>query len=53
LSTAGEWLEKTEATEVYGTPPDGLVEGEQRWIDPSRLRVLPTHEAGFTRTSSR
>jgi hypothetical protein len=31
LSTAGEWLEKTEATEVYGTPPDGLVEGEQRW----------------------
>jgi quinol monooxygenase YgiN len=49
LSTAGEWLEKAEATEAYGTPPDGLIENERRWIDPRSLRLLPNHEAGFTR----
>ena len=53
LSTAGEWLDRPEATEAYGTPPEGLIEGERRWIDPDALRLLPSHEAGFVRSSAR
>jgi len=54
LETAGEWLDNVVASEVYGTPPDGFVEGQKQWeVDPATLRVLPVHEAGFTRTSAR
>lgn len=52
LSSAGEWLEKAEATEAYGAPPEGLIEGERRWIDPRSLRLMPNHEAGFVRTAA-
>jgi len=54
LKSAFEWLDKVESSEVYGTPPDGFVEGELEWgVDPSALRVMPVHEAGFTRTNAR
>ena len=54
LETAGEWLDKVVAGEVYGTPPDGFVEGQRQWdVDPATRGVMSVYASGFTRTSVR
>ena len=53
LYSAGEYLDRTVGVDIFGTPPDGLVEGDREWVAPDALRFMPVHEAGFTRTSAR
>src|SRR5215207_1781578 len=53
LYSAGEYLDQTVGIDIYGTPPDGLVERDSEWVAPDALRYMPIHEAGFTRTNAR
>ena len=53
FATVGEWMDKQLASEAYGTPPEGFVEGELEWgVDAAALRVLPEHLGGFIRTTA-
>jgi quinol monooxygenase YgiN len=49
-----DYLEKTESIEVFGEPSDTLL-GMLRQAAPpgTPLRIMPLHEAGFTRTNAR
>ena len=50
---AYDYLEETESIDVFGKPTDALL-GMLRQAAPpgTPLRVMPIHEAGFTRTNA-
>jgi hypothetical protein len=50
---AYDYIEKTESIDVFGRPTDALL-GMLRQAAPlgTPLRVMPIHEAGFTRTTA-
>jgi quinol monooxygenase YgiN len=54
IRSAYDYIEKTESIEVFGQPTDTLL-GMLRQAAPpgTPLRVVPIHEAGFTRTNAR
>jgi quinol monooxygenase YgiN len=54
IREAYDYIEKTESIDVFGKPTDALL-GMLRQAAPpgTPLRVLPIHEAGFTRTNAR
>jgi hypothetical protein len=50
---AFDFHDATEGIEVYGRTPVALLEGVRQSSPPGTpLRVLPRHEAGFTRSSA-
>jgi quinol monooxygenase YgiN len=51
---AYDYIEKTESIDVYGQATDAIL-GMMRQAAPpgTPLRVMPIHEAGFTRTNAR
>ena len=53
IREAYDYIEKTESIDVFGKPTDALL-GMLRQAAPpgTPLRVLPIHEAGFTRTNA-
>ncbi len=53
LRTAYDYIEKTESIEVYGEATDALMEGiRANTPEGTPLRIVPAHEAGFTRTNA-
>jgi quinol monooxygenase YgiN len=54
IREAYDYIEKTESIDVFGKPTDALL-GMLRQAAPpgTPLRVMPIHEAGFTRTNAR
>jgi quinol monooxygenase YgiN len=54
IRDAYDYLEETESIEVFGQPTDAVL-GMLRDAAPpgTPLRVMPIHEAGFTRTTAR
>ena len=50
---AYDYIERTESIEVYGHAPDALLEGMRKAAPPGTpLRIVPTHDGGFTRTNA-
>ena len=50
---AYDYLEETESIEVFGQPSDALTEMLRQAAPPGTpMRVMPIHEAGFTRTNA-
>lgn len=53
IRSAYDYIEATESVEVYGEVPDALREGIRQATPPGTpLRIVPTHETGFTRTNA-
>lgn len=53
LRVAYDYLEKTESIELYGEATNALLEGIRQAAPPgTALRIVPTHEVGFTRTNA-
>jgi hypothetical protein len=54
ISSAYDYLERTENEEIYGTPSDTLREKLRTLAQPGiPQRLMPINEAGFTRASVR
>jgi quinol monooxygenase YgiN len=50
---AYDYIEKTESIDVFGKPTDALLEMLRQAAPPGTpLRIIPIHEAGFTRTNA-
>jgi quinol monooxygenase YgiN len=54
IRAAYDYIEKTESIDVFGKPTDALLGMLRQTAPPGTpLRVMPIHEAGFTRTNAR
>jgi quinol monooxygenase YgiN len=53
LKQGFDYLDGAAGIEMYGQPPDGLVESEREWIDLNKIRLMPARLAGFTRANVR
>lgn len=53
LRTAYDYIEKTESIEIYGEASEALLAGIRAATpEGTPLRVMPLHEAGFTRSNA-
>jgi quinol monooxygenase YgiN len=53
IQGAYDYIDKTESIDVFGEPTDALLEGMRRAAPPGTpLRIVPTHDAGITRTNA-
>lgn len=53
IAGAYDYIEKTESIDVYGEATDSLLAGMRQATPPGTpLRIVPTHDVGFTRTNA-